>query len=153
MNATNRLFSGIASIITQLLLVIIFELKVWCKLRMTTYKKISKVETTLYWVIDSLFEFTLNLANSIHNMYIADITRCYESIPLTSADNLHEALAFLIKLAFQQHHVNHEIEHVIWAHINITLGKSNTANGVARVQELDVGSRLLKQDFSTYNNG
>lgn len=54
---------------------------------------------------------------------MADITQCYESIPLSGVDNLLDALQFLIKLAFNQHHRNHRKEQVIWVHINTSTGK------------------------------
>lgn len=71
---------------------------------MLTYKRFGKVNTTLYWIIDSVFDFVLNLPKQIFSLYVADITQCYKTIPLTGTDNLPDALAFLIKLAFQHHH-------------------------------------------------
>lgn len=91
------------------------------------YKWFGNHVANLYWVINSLLDFTLNLPDKIHSLYMADITHYYESITLTGVDNLLDALQFLIKLAFNQHHLNHCKEQVIWVHINIATSKANLA--------------------------
>lgn len=126
-NAANCIFSGLASIITQLLQLVIIEIKAWCRLRMHTYKQFDRVDSCIYWVIDSLFDFTLNLPEQIFSLYITDITRCYESIPLTGNDNLPDALNFLICMVFQHHHISKRTERVMWVHINTMTGKADIA--------------------------
>lgn len=74
-NAVNCLFFRPAIINTQALHLIIDELKVWCQLQSETYKWFGKTAANLYWVIDSLFDFTLNLPEVIHSLYMADITQ------------------------------------------------------------------------------
>lgn len=105
-NVANYVFLGPTTIITQTLLLVVVELKAWCKVCSETYKRFGKVLANIY-CIDSLFDFMLNLPPTIYCVYMADITRCYVSIPLSSIDNLSDALQFVIKLTFQQHHSIH----------------------------------------------
>lgn len=126
-NAANCIFLGPTIIITQTLHLIDMELKTWCSLQSDTYKRFSKVEANLFWVIDSVFDFTLNLPSTLHSMYMADITHCYKSIPLTGEDNLLDTLKFIIKLAFQQQFVGRHKEQTIWVHIKESLGKVDSA--------------------------
>lgn len=91
------------------------------------YQRFGKSNANLYWVIDSLFDFTLNLSEAIYSIYMADITHCYESILLTRADNLHKALNFIINLTYRQHHTRHRKEQVIWVHIKEATGKADSA--------------------------
>lgn len=125
-NAANCLFLEPAMIITHALHLVITELKVWCKHQRDMYKRFGNKASNLYWVIDSLSNFTLNLLEVIHSVYMADITRCYEIIPLTRGDNLLDALQFLVKMAFHQHHSKLHKEQVIWVHIHATIGKANS---------------------------
>lgn len=126
-NATNCVFLGPATIIIQALHLVVIELKAWYNLWIGTYKRFGKVVANIYWVINLLFDFTLNLPPAIHSIYMADITRCYESIPLSSVDNLPDALQFVIRLAFQQHHFDHRKEQAIWVHINSITSKVDSA--------------------------
>lgn len=50
-------------------------------------------------MIDSIFEFILNLLTTIYSLFIADITCCYERIPLTGENNLTDALTYIAKKA------------------------------------------------------
>lgn len=75
-NAANCLFSRPTTIITQALLVIIADLQAWCKQQSEIYKRFGKSDANLYWVINSMFEFMLNLPRAIHSVYMTDITRC-----------------------------------------------------------------------------
>lgn len=126
-NVMNCLFTDPTTIITQALQLIIVELKVWCKLQSEIYKWFGRCTANLYWVIDLLFDITLNLPEATRCMYMADITRCYKSIPLIGADNLLEALKFVIQLAFEQHHTHYCKEKVIWVHIKEAIGKVDLA--------------------------
>lgn len=126
-NAADCIFSGPATILTKALQLIIVELKQWCRQCCDTYKRFSNVSANSFWMIDSLYDFTLNLPNAIHSVYMADITCCYESIPLIGTDNLPDALKFIIKLAFQQYHSGRRQEHAIWVHIKPSTGKADSA--------------------------
>ena len=61
----------------------------------------------------------LNLPSQINDIYVADITRCYETIPLTGPDNLIDAIAYVIKLGFKQAKSHHpRATPMIWVRIN-----------------------------------
>jgi hypothetical protein len=60
------------------------------------------VETSFYWIIDSVLDATINLPEKIHDILVIDITRCYETIPLKGPDNLLLAVNFIVKIAFKQ---------------------------------------------------
>lgn len=126
-NTINCLFLGFAIIITFSMQLIIIELKIWCKLCSEMYCRFGRATANLFWVINLLFEFTLNLPEAIHGIYMADITWSYKSIPLSGLKNLPNALHFVISLAFQQHHDTHHKEQVIWVHINVGTRKVDSA--------------------------
>lgn len=73
-NAANYVFLAPTTIITHAMHLVIIELKEWCKLHSEMYERFSKVIANIYWVINSLFDFTLNLPTTIHNVCMADIT-------------------------------------------------------------------------------
>ena len=61
----------------------------------------------------------LNLPSQINDIYVADITRCYETIPLTGPDNLIDAIAYVIKLGFKQAKSHHpRAIPMIWVRVN-----------------------------------
>lgn len=72
--------------------------KIWAKATINGYKKFLHVDNSIYWIIDSINEFCLYLPNMIHNIYIADITRCFETIPINGHDIFFEAMEFITSL-------------------------------------------------------
>lgn len=74
---------------------ILEEVKEWAYTRVEGYKQFLKTNTSLYWIIDFINDFTLNVPPMIHNIYVADITRCFESIPVIGRDTLFEAMEFI----------------------------------------------------------
>lgn len=112
------IFSTLASIITQVLKLILQELKTWGDDQAKMILNLHRKKTTYFGVIESLYKFIMNLPAQIRAIYIADITQCYERIPLVGKDNLHEALKFIIQRGFCQHNGS-SCEHSIWVHINI----------------------------------
>lgn len=61
-----------------------------------------KVQTSLYWIIDSTIDVSLNLPNRLHGIFVADIAQCYETIPAAGEDSLATAIAACIKIAYKQ---------------------------------------------------
>jgi hypothetical protein len=61
----------------------------------------------LYWIVDSIIDTTLNLPESLSDILVADITRCYETIPLHGPDNLLEAVSFISSIAFKHVGLSH----------------------------------------------
>lgn len=77
-------------------------------------------------MIESLYEFIMNMPEDIRAIYTADITQCYERIPLEGCDNLHEALEFVTHKGFS-HHNDASQKHSIWVHINTESGLADHA--------------------------
>lgn len=72
-------------------------------------------DTRNFWIIDSIMDMTLNLPDKIHNIFVADITHCYETIHVEGDDNLVHAISKLILNAFQQNRMEHPRSlHQLW---------------------------------------
>jgi hypothetical protein len=58
-------------------------------------------------MIDSVLDIALNLPDKVYDVFVADITHCYEAIPLEGDDNLMDAISKLISFAYQQKKIEH----------------------------------------------
>jgi hypothetical protein len=56
------------------------------------------VKTSIYWIINFINDFTLNIPDMINNIYVTDITICFESIPIFGNDTLYDAMKFITNL-------------------------------------------------------
>lgn len=101
-NAYQTVFSNLAILLTLTSNVILDTIKCWAQVTEKGYKNFMQVQTSLYWIIDSVMDATINLPEEIQDIFVADITRCYETIPLTGPDNLLTAVSFISKLAYKQ---------------------------------------------------
>ena len=101
-NAFQTIFSSIATLLTLTSAEILETYKSWANSLEIGYKNFLKVDTSMFWLIDSAIDMTLNFLDRIFDIFVADITRCYESIPLQGKDNLLEAIQFIINKAFRQ---------------------------------------------------
>jgi hypothetical protein len=101
-NAFYTVFSNIATLLTITSKVLLESVKAWALSKTQSYKSFLKVDTSIFWLVDSIIETTLNLPSEIHDIFVADICRCYETIPLQGPNNLLTAIAFLTGLAFKQ---------------------------------------------------
>lgn len=118
-NAHKTIYSTIAQFITVALLGIIPLLKQWFATRMKMYTSLMGVNTSNFWIIDSILDMALNLPNKIHDIFVADITHCYEAIPLEGEDNLMNAITALISKAFRQNRCLHpRSEQHLWVKYN-----------------------------------
>ena len=106
-NAFQTMFFDIALLLTITSKLMIESFKAWAQTKEDNYKKFLKVHTNIYWIIDLIIDIALNLPMEIHDIYVANICRCYESIPLQDPDNLHEAILFVIACAFKQASLEH----------------------------------------------
>jgi hypothetical protein len=100
-NAFQTIFSNIAIILTLTSNVILESVKIWANSTEKGFKNFLQVDTSLYWIIDLIMDATLNLPDKIHDILVADIRRCYESIPLHGPNNLLLVVSFIIKIAFK----------------------------------------------------
>ena len=101
-NAYQIVFSNLAILLTLTSNVILDTIKSWAQITEKGYKNFMQVQTSLYWIIDFVMDATINLPREIQDVFEADITRCYETIPLIGADNLLMAISFICKLAYKQ---------------------------------------------------
>ncbi|EFJ29056.1 hypothetical protein SELMODRAFT_410563 [Selaginella moellendorffii] len=62
-------------------------------------------KTNACWILGSTQEFAINLPDKITTIYIGDITKCYEAIPLEGDQGLTTAMTHLVNIAFA--HQNH----------------------------------------------
>jgi hypothetical protein len=60
------------------------------------------VDTQFFPIINSVFDATLNMPPTMSSDFTADITRCYEAIPLIGTDSLLEALTWLADMVWEQ---------------------------------------------------
>ena len=126
-NAFGSIFVNLATLITVATMALLEEVKEWAKTTIQGYKNFLQVDTSIYWVIDSINDFCINLPNNIHNIYVADITRCFETIPVNGNDTLFEAMEFITSLGvknFKRKHPRSEMN--IWF-------KSNTQGITSKV--------------------
>ena len=72
------------------------KVKDWCIKTKDGYLNFLQANTSLYWIVDLTLQVTLNLPPEISDIYVADVTQCYESIPLHGEDNLLDAMTFIL---------------------------------------------------------
>jgi hypothetical protein len=106
-NAFRTIFSNIATLLTITFKVILEVVKIWTCSKVQSYKSFLKVDTSLFWIIDSVIDTTLNLPIQIHDIFVADICRCYEAIPLQGLDNLYTAINYVTNIAYRQAGLDH----------------------------------------------
>lgn len=131
-------FSGVVNMITQALKLILLELRTWCDEHSKSMFNLHRKKTSFCWMIELLYEFIMNMPDTIWAMYIVDITQCYKKIPLEGFNNLHEALDFATQKGFAQHNGS-SCQHSIWVHINTGSGLADHANGIQSYQALPIG--------------
>jgi hypothetical protein len=81
-NVFQTIYSNIASLLTLAIIEVLEMFKIWCKKTRDGYNRFLSTQTSLFWSVDSILQVTLNLPEQLHDLYVADIARCYESIPL-----------------------------------------------------------------------
>ena len=101
-NAFQTIFSNLAQMITLAIMAVLEKVKDWAMSTMSGYKSFLRCSTSIFWLVNSSIEVALNLPEKIEEVFVADITRCYETIPLHGPDNLLDAVAHIIKIGFKQ---------------------------------------------------
>ena len=69
---------------------------------MDIYCNLLQTHASIFWIVYSILQASLNLPTKLNNIFVIDVIRCYESIPLTRKDNLSDTLAFI--LLYGYHH-------------------------------------------------
>lgn len=101
-NAHECCFSIIADLLTTATNAILPQLKSWAAQKQLAYFNFLHVDTSLFWIVQSTLEVALNLPAQLNDIFVADISRCYEAIPTTGKDALGTAISACIHKAFQQ---------------------------------------------------
>jgi hypothetical protein len=117
-NAFRTVYTNIAALLTVATLAVLEAFKTWAQKTTDGYRNFLRINTSIFWIVDSSLQVTLNLPPKIQDIYVADIARYYESIPLTGNDNLLDALIFVIKRGFQEVALQHPKTHVLlWVRV------------------------------------
>lgn len=106
-NAFRTVFSNVAHMLTIATMALLEHVKEWAKATEQGYRNFLRCQTSIFWLVNSSVEVALNLPEKIQDVFVADVTRCYESIPLQGPDNLIDAISNIIKLGFRQAKHNH----------------------------------------------
>lgn len=118
-NAFQTIYTNLAHFLTITTMIVLEMVKEWAVGMSQGYANFLKVNTSLYWLVNSSIEVALNLPEQINDVFVADITRCYESIPLHGPDNLIDAVAFIIRTGFRQAKSGHpRASPLIWVRVN-----------------------------------
>ena len=118
-NAFGTLYVNIATLLTISTMALLEEVKEWATNTVKGYRNFLGINTSVYWVIDSINDFTLNIPETINNIYVADITRCFESIPISGKDTLYEAMEFITQIGISNLKRKHpRSETLLWIKIN-----------------------------------
>ena len=96
------MFLHIVSLLTITSNLILESVKTWAYCKIINYKNFLQIDASLYWIVNSIFDTTLNLPTSIHNIFVANISSYYETIPLEGSDNLFQAISFIVSIAYKQ---------------------------------------------------
>ncbi|GBG76442.1 hypothetical protein CBR_g22190 [Chara braunii] len=60
------------------------------------------IDTSIWWAIESVQDYCFNLPDKVFSVFSADITRCFETIPIdASPDSLTAAVTFFVDIAFK----------------------------------------------------
>ena len=100
-NAYATLFSNIATLLSITPSLILEAFKEYARMMEQCYDNFLQIKTSMFWIINSSVEATLNFPDNMKDIFVADITRCYESIPLEGKDNLLEAIKYVTKQAYK----------------------------------------------------
>ncbi len=73
----------------------------------------------MFWIVESIIDFSINMPKNISYIFVVDITQCYENIPIHGEDNLGEAINFFIDKACSQYYKQHyKSKHLLWIKID-----------------------------------
>ena len=119
-NAHNTIYTNVASLLTSLTMVILESFKGWARKRAVSYRNFLGCNTSVFWIVDSILQVALNFPSHLYDIYVANVTRCYESIPLQRQDNLLDAIKFIVIIGFKEASSLHpKALNELWVRINL----------------------------------
>ena len=118
-NAANTIYSAIAHLITLANTLILESVQIWASEKEKHCESFLRAKASLFWLVFSAIEVSLNMPPILTDVYVADIARCFESIPLEGQDSLPLAVGHLIKIGFKQQTFLHPRSNtLIWIRID-----------------------------------
>jgi hypothetical protein len=72
-NDFHTVFSNIATLLTITSKIILESVKAWAHLKILSYKNFLRADTSIFWLVDSIIDTTLNLPNEMLDSFVADI--------------------------------------------------------------------------------
>jgi len=118
-NAFNTIFSNLAYMLTLATMAVLDQVRDWAKITTQGYKSFLRCHTSIFWLVNSSIEVALNLPSDIQDVFVADVTRCYETIPLHGPDNLIDAVSHIVRIGFQQARKAHpRVVPCIWIRVD-----------------------------------
>lgn len=118
-NAFQTVYSNLAHLLTIATMLVLEQVRIWASDTTNGFSRFMRCNSSFYWLVNSSIEVALNLPNKIYNIFVAHITRCYESIPLDGDDNLIDAVSHIIRIGYRQakkHHPRSTPQ--IWIRVN-----------------------------------
>ena len=118
-NVFGTIYVNIATLFTVSTMALLDEVNEWATTTVKGYSNFFRVDTSIYWIINLITDFTLNILEIINNIYVADITRCFEFIPILGKYTLYDAMEFITQIGvsnMKQKHPNSK--HLLWVRIN-----------------------------------
>ena len=113
-NAFGTIYVNIATLLTISTMTLLNEVKEWATITVKGYRNFLGIDTSIYWIIESITNFTLNISEKINNIYVADITKCLESIFVSSEDTLYDAMEFITQIGISNMRRKHpKFEHLL----------------------------------------
>ncbi|GBG76484.1 hypothetical protein CBR_g22232 [Chara braunii] len=102
MNTANTVVSPAADLCACLLRFLLPLVQTFCQERSLEVEEQYGVRPNLWWAIAVVGEFCANLPEKVFSVFTADITRCFETIPIdNSEDSLPAAVRFYVQSAMR----------------------------------------------------
>ena len=118
-NAFGTIYVNIATLFTISTMALLNEVNEWATTTVKGYRNFLGIDTSIYWIIDFITDFTLNIPEKINNIYVADITKCFESIHVSGKDTMYDAMEFITQIGVSNMRRKHpKSEHLLWVRKN-----------------------------------
>lgn len=104
-------------------------------------------------MINSVMDATMNVPDTISNIFIANIMRCYKTIPLKGDNNLLDAITFITRHAYKKQLLSTQklkcFSEYDWTKIGLLL----IFNGILDIWAMVFGFHYQLRNFLIYNPG
>lgn len=73
-NAHGSIFTLMTHVVTYAFMKFMIFLKEWIKIRIYAYQRFFNIKTSIFWIVESIIDFTINLLENIYDVFVLDIT-------------------------------------------------------------------------------